>query len=137
MHLLRRGFGAHHNRHGRHHHEPSAQRTAAGAGADVPPSGSDRRVVAEWEAARALLARQLDPQEYRTWIAQCEVLLRNGAQVVLATPNVFVRDEIERRYRPQIEAVLQTVYGQPVRIDLAIGIEITHPVDYSAGPYPC
>jgi hypothetical protein len=123
VHLLRGGFRAHHNRHGRHRHMPSVQHTAVGARADVTPAGSDRQVIPEWEDARTLLATQLDPQEYITWIAPCEVLLRNGDHVVLGTPNVFVRDEIEGRYRPQLEAALQTVYGQPVTIDVVIGIE--------------
>ena len=123
VHLLRRGFRAHHKCSGHHRNLTSAQHTAVGARADVLPSGSDRQVIPEWEDARTLLAKHLDRQEYITWIAPCEVLLRNGDHVVLGTPNVFVRDEIEGRYWPQLEAALQTVYGQPVTIDVVIGIE--------------
>ena len=118
VHLLRRGFGAHH-----HLYAPSTQERAAGASADVPRSVHYRKVVAEWEEARTLLARQMAHEEYQTWIAHCELLLRDGDQVVLGVPNVFVRDEIEQRYQQQIGAALQTVYGQPVTIQVAIGVE--------------
>ena len=123
VHLLRRGFGAHHKRCRRRQHSPSMQPTAAEARADVAPSGSHRQIVPEWDDARTLLAGQLDHQEYITWIAPCALLLRNGDHVVLGTPSFLVRDEIDRRYRPQIEAALQTVYGYPVTIEVVIGIE--------------
>jgi len=122
VHLLRRGFGDQSNQRHHYRHAPSVQDTMAPAIAEGPRSGSDRVAVAGWEEVRTRLAKQMDHQEYATWIAQCELLLRDQDQVVLGTPNVFVRDEIEHRYRPLIEAVLQQVYGTPTTLCLAIGM---------------
>ncbi len=67
------------------------------------------------------MARQFDQEAYRTWIGVSRLLLIEGDAAVLSTPNVFVRDVIERDYRTAVEAALREVSGRPLALQVVIG----------------
>jgi hypothetical protein len=99
-----------------------------------PTHAPDRRAVvsqprnldgnepaALWDKVLTALDRQLDHETYSTWIGVSRLLLIEGDDAVLSTPNVFVRDVIERDYRLAVEAALREVSGRPLALQVVIG----------------
>ncbi len=76
--------------------------------------------AALWGRVLTTLECQLDQEAYSTWIGVSRLLLIEGDDAVLGTPNVFVRDVVERDYRTQVEAVLHQVYGRPLMLNVVI-----------------
>jgi hypothetical protein len=99
-----------------HPHTPERQ---AVAGTVPEPVSNPPSVL--WNKALTALARQLDQEACDTWIRCSRLLLVEGDEAVLSTPNVFVRDVIERDYRPAVEAALREVSGRPLALQVVIG----------------
>lgn len=73
-----------------------------------------------WAAVQERLRPALDPGEYATWLEPTRLLEIDGDIAVVATPNIFVRDEIERRYKAECVAQLAAVTGRPCSLELVI-----------------
>jgi chromosomal replication initiator protein len=78
-----------------------------------------------WQRGCERLAAELPEQQFNTWIrplAAAEVTDQGaaGAVVTLRVPNRFKLDWIRNQYAGRIEAVLATLAGKPVRLDITL-----------------
>jgi chromosomal replication initiation ATPase DnaA len=73
-----------------------------------------------WSAVRARLARAIHTEEFDTWLAPLQLLDISDAMVVLAAPNVFVRDQIQAVYNEVLEQAVACELGRAVRVEVVI-----------------
>lgn len=80
-----------------------------------------------WQGALSRLEAKLEPHEFETWIKPCQlVALDSGATsgevtyAVIATPNIFVRQELESRYRSAITKALGANLEQTIELQCVI-----------------
>ena len=74
-----------------------------------------------WEAVQHQLGQVLPPEDFATWVAPTTLQAIEGEDIVLGTPNVFVRQELEGRLREPLVAALEAVLGHAVAVHLIIG----------------
>jgi hypothetical protein len=74
-----------------------------------------------WDKALARLSTLVDPVSWETWLAPTHLLDIIDNIAVVGAPNVFARDEVQRRYVPQIATALSTELGRAVEVEVVIG----------------
>jgi hypothetical protein len=84
-----------------------------------PPSNPALTTV--WQAVQQQLGRVLPPEDLATWVAPTTLQAIEGQDIVLGTPNVFVRQELEGRFQAPLVAALEAVLGHTVVVHLIIG----------------
>ena len=110
--------------------------TSAGSYAPVAPKGATSEPSSEresalhafWQAALTILEATLPRNEFETWIKPCQMVAfepgttsDEATFVIIATPNIFVRQELEGQYLPRVEAALSVALGCPVQVQPVIG----------------
>ncbi len=117
---------------------PSTQSGLSSAGKRLPvtPNTATSEAASDvdpalhkfWHAALGILEAKLPRNEFETWIKPCQMVALEPSTTsdeatftVVATPNIFVRQELEGRYLPQVEEALGIALGCPVHIQLVIG----------------
>lgn len=123
VYLLRRGFGLGRRARSKGKQQLTPPPPDPMTGAPVPGTsdGANHELQRQWQATLDLLATQIDPEAYATWMAHNRLLLVERDQAVISTPNVFVRDEVIQRYGRELETALSQVYGRSLSIELVIG----------------
>ena len=84
-----------------------------------PPSNPALTTV--WQVVQQQLGRVLPPEDLATWVAPTTLQAIEGQDIVLGTPNVFVRQELEGRFQAPLVAALEAVLGHTVVVHLIIG----------------
>jgi hypothetical protein len=74
-----------------------------------------------WRRVLDRLQRELPESDFQTWIAPLKLLLCAEGIAVIETPNVFVRDELERCWLGRIALTLDEICGQAIEPRLIIG----------------
>jgi chromosomal replication initiator protein len=74
-----------------------------------------------WQAALGDLQVQLPRNEFDTWIKPTALVAIEDRTVIIGTPNIFVRQELEGRYVAPITDTLSTIMGHPVEVQVVIG----------------
>ncbi|MCL2872472.1 MAG: chromosomal replication initiator protein DnaA [Betaproteobacteria bacterium] len=72
-----------------------------------------------WSACLATLSKELSPQQFSTWIKllSCE---ETAEELCILAPNTFVQDWVRRHFGERIEALAQSIAGQPLRLRFLI-----------------
>ncbi|MDR2709948.1 MAG: chromosomal replication initiator protein DnaA [Burkholderiales bacterium] len=72
-----------------------------------------------WSACLAMLSKELNPQQFSTWIKllSCE---ETADELCIQAPNTFVQDWVRMKYGERIETLAQTIAGQPLRLRFII-----------------
>ena len=80
-----------------------------------------------WQTALGILHLHVPPNEFETWIKHSRLAALNPATAldevplaIVETPNVFVRQEMEGRYSPDVEQTLQAVLGFTVQVQMVL-----------------
>jgi hypothetical protein len=63
--------------------------------------------------------------EWITWIAPTRLLHLDQDYAIIGTPNTFVRDVVEERYRQQLAAGLSARLGRPLQVQVVIASSMT------------
>ena len=71
-----------------------------------------------WSWLGAALQATLPAADYATWIAPLLLVHAEDAVAVIATPNVFVRSEIEGRYAIVLQEALEQIWGRAVHVEV-------------------
>jgi chromosomal replication initiator protein len=74
-----------------------------------------------WQAALGDLQVQMPREEFDTWMKPTSLVAIEDRLVIVGTPNIFVRQELEGRYVAPITETLTTILGYPVEIQVVIG----------------
>ncbi len=62
--------------------------------------------------------------DYTTWIAPLVLLQAEDIQVVIGTPNCFVRTEIQTTYAAALQEALEQAWGRRVLVELVIDMPV-------------
>lgn len=93
-----------------------------------------------WNEAVTHLRSEITEQEYQTWFSGMSYAGADDSQVRLNVPSSFYRDQVDQRYRTQLEESLFDLSGQPLRITFEIrrtnGASPALPVDTEILPPP-
>ncbi|MCZ2406731.1 MAG: AAA family ATPase, partial [Burkholderiales bacterium] len=103
-----------------------------------------------WQACTEQLAQDLPTQQFNTWIRPLAAQVSEDfSRVTLQVANRFTLDWIRAQYAGRIAATLESIYGQPVALELVLAqrqaVTRTHiqhnpqaasPVQPSAAPAP-
>ena len=84
--------------------------------ATTPPAP----LMEAWHQVLYQLEREVPHAEFTTWLKPTVLLAVDGDEAVVATPNIFVRQEVEAHYQAQLEAALQRVFRRPLAVLLVI-----------------
>ncbi len=74
-----------------------------------------------WDKVLARLSTLVDLVSWETWLAPTHLLDIIDNIAVVGAPNVFARDEVQRRYVPRLATALSTELGRAVEVEVVIG----------------
>ena len=93
-----------------------------------------------WTEAVAHLRSEITEQEYQTWFSGMSYAGADDSQVRLYVPSSFYRDQVNQRYRSQLEESLFELSGQPLRVTFEIrrtnGAATPLPIEADSLPPP-
>jgi len=74
-----------------------------------------------WQSVLARLAPDLSRDTLATWLKPTMLLDLQGDIAIVSTPNTFVRDEVEARYKARLADILALELERPISIECVIG----------------
>jgi len=87
----------------------------------TPRQASPRDDRSLWAACIERLAQEMPEQQFNTWIRPLSATVADDAsRVVVAVGNRFKLDWIRAQYAARISALLESVNGAPVVLELAL-----------------
>ncbi len=102
---------------------------AHGNALSEPAAEVDSALHTLWQAALSILEAKLPRNEFETWIKPCQLVALGPddtpdktTRAIIATPNIFVRQELEARYQSVIIGVLSVQLKQSVEVQCVIGV---------------
>jgi hypothetical protein len=102
-------------------HQRAARRcTRAATPVRAMEEPANGELVTLWQCVLDQLSRTLPSDDFVTWVAPTTLREIDGHDIVISTPNVFVRQELERRFLDRIGAALEAVLGHAVAVHLVI-----------------
>ena len=108
----------------------------------TPPHAGADAGQALWQACLDQLAQDLPAQQFTTWIKPLAAqVTEDFSRITLYVPNRFTLDWIRAQYAGRIAAILESLYGQSLTLELALAQRAsaarTHiPSSQSATPAP-
>jgi chromosomal replication initiator protein len=86
-----------------------------------PVSGSHEAGLSLWQTCIEQLAQELPEQQFNTWIKPLAAQVADDlSKITLFVANRFKLDWVRAQYSARIAAILESLYGQPIQIELAI-----------------
>jgi len=85
------------------------------------PGTTDATAERAWSSALVEMRSQLPVEEFNTWIGQACLMEVADTHVIVSTPNIFVRDQLESSYRALLQTALHAVLGRSVDIHVVVG----------------
>jgi len=83
-------------------------------------SVASRSLQQTWQIIQEELAGRVSSSDWETWLKPNKLLDVDGEMVVLGTPNIFVRQEVEQRYADLVQHACEQTLGYPVRLLVVI-----------------
>ena len=86
-----------------------------------PPDTPSAASATLWAECLDLLAQEIPEQQFNTWIRPLAArVVDDGSRVVIAVANRFKMDWIRAQYAARITALLESLHGSPVVLELAL-----------------
>ena len=86
----------------------------------MPSDAVSAAKQAAWQIAQDRVKAQVEATSWCTWLEPLRVLEIEDAMVVLAAPNVFVRNEVSEHYACIVTEALEEVLGRGVHVEFVI-----------------
>jgi len=78
-----------------------------------------------WEEVLAKLQLQLSRPTFETWIKPAKAQTLTEQELVIATPNPFARNWLQKHYVGTISSVVQEILGHPVAIQVTVNADVS------------
>ncbi|MFT5049592.1 MAG: chromosomal replication initiator protein [Chlamydiales bacterium] len=99
-------------------------------GEPVGLSASEQAEPAQlWAAFQEAVLMRIRPEQFETWFRRAALTQVSADHVVLSVQNGFALSWLETHYRGILEESARTLFGNGVRLDLAVDAELTVPAD--------
>ena len=106
-------------------HAPARRRPMEARELAAPPSTDARPHphAAQWQTMQQHIAQQIDPREVEVWFHQTILheIDEEHREVVIGTPNVFLRDYLANTYQTVVEQIISRTLGYDVTVLFVIG----------------
>ena len=90
-----------------------------------PPTLNSLNPLGFWDNALATLARELSPQQFKTWILPLSLVSYDESEqsLVLGAPNRFKLDWIKKTFADRFQDLAGQYFGHPVALSFVLDIE--------------
>ncbi|HEX6292933.1 MAG TPA: DnaA N-terminal domain-containing protein [Herpetosiphonaceae bacterium] len=86
-----------------------------------PPISAEQRAWQEvWSGVQRQLLEHVPTQDYATWLEQTALVELTPGEAIVATPNIFARDQVTAAYVPLIAHALQQQTRQVVQVQVVL-----------------
>jgi chromosomal replication initiator protein len=78
-----------------------------------------------WDGALGALARELSPQQFKTWIQPLSLVsFDEGEQsLILGAPNRFKLDWIKKTFSDRLQELADQYFGRPINLSFVLSVE--------------
>lgn len=103
----------------------------------IPPQAGADAGQALWQACTEQLAQDLPAQQFNTWIKPLVAQVNDDfSRITLYVPNRFTLDWIRAQYAGRIAALLESLYGQSLVLELALAQRTSIARTYAPSQHP-
>ena len=90
-----------------------------------PPTLNSLNPLGFWDNALATLARELSPQQFKTWILPLSLVSYDESEqsLVLGAPNRFKLDWIKKTFADRFQDLAGQYFGHPVALSFILDVE--------------
>ena len=103
-----------------------------------PPTLNSLSPLGFWDGALGALARELSPQQFKTWIQPLSLVSYDESEqsLILGAPNRFKLDWIKKTFSDRFQEMADQYFGHPINLSFVLNVEGsgTQPPEISAPP---
>jgi chromosomal replication initiator protein len=88
-----------------------------------PPTLNSLSPLGFWDGALGALARELSPQQFKTWIQPLTLVSFDESEqsLILGAPNRFKLDWIKKTFADRFQEMADQYFGQPITLSFILG----------------
>lgn len=103
-----------------------------------PPTLNSLGPLGFWDGALGALARDLSPQQFKTWIQPLSLVSYDESEqsLILGAPNRFKLDWIKKTFSDRFQEMADQYFGHPINLSFVLNVEGsgTQPPEISSPP---
>ena len=103
-----------------------------------PPTLNSLSPLGFWDGALGALARELSPQQFKTWIQPLSLVSYDESEqsLILGAPNRFKLDWIKKTFSDRFQEMADQYFGHPINLSFVLNVEGsgTQPLEISSPP---
>ena len=90
-----------------------------------PPTLNSLSPLGFWDGALGALARELSPQQFKTWIAPLSLVSYDESEqsLILGAPNRFKLDWIKKTFSDRFQEMADQYFGHPINLSFVLNVE--------------
>ena len=90
-----------------------------------PPTLNSLSPLGFWDGALGALARELSPQQFKTWIAPLSLVSYDESEqsLILGAPNRFKLDWIKKTFYDRFQEMADQYFGHPINLSFVLNVE--------------
>lgn len=90
-----------------------------------PPTLNSLSPLGFWDGALGALARELSPQQFKTWIEPLSLVSYDESEqsLILGAPNRFKLDWIKKTFSDRLQEMADEYFGHPITLSFVLNIE--------------
>ena len=99
---------------------------------EIPPLLANPNPLGFWDLAMEVLAKELSPQQFKTWIQPLKIKGYDESErlLLIGAPNPFKLDWIKRTFSARLQEIAVSYFGNPINLQFTLGAD---PSKTSAG----
>lgn len=99
---------------------------------EIPPLLANPNPLGFWDLAMEVLAKELSPQQFKTWIQPLKIKGYDESErlLLIGAPNPFKLDWIKRTFSARLQEIAVSYFGNPISLQFTLGAD---PSKSSAG----
>lgn len=92
---------------------------------DLPPLLVHPNPLGFWDLALETLAKELSPQQFKTWIQPLKIRGYDESErlLLIGAPNPFKLDWIKRTFSSRLHEIASSYYGGPINLQFTLGAD--------------
>ena len=100
---------------------------------EIPPLLAQLNPLGFWDLALQTLAKELSPQQFKTWIQPLKIKGYEESErlLLIGAPNPFKLDWIRRTFSSRLHEIAADYFGHPVNLQFTLGADA-----HRGGPTP-
>ena len=90
-----------------------------------PPTLNSLSPLGFWDGALGALARELSPQQFKTWIQPLSLVSYDESEqsLILGAPNRFKLDWIKKTFSDRFQEMADHYFGHPINLSFVLNVE--------------